>query len=407
MQAKKKAAKKSTSKAAAEEPAVKPATKKTVKKAPSTPAKAVKKTTKPVAQATGEAKAATKKATSAKGSNASGTKKKATKAVSPAKTKSVEKLAQPKRSPEPKVNAKVQEPPHAEEKNVATLSEQPQGSEVQSVSEASQPAPTIKAPEHYWQDRYQDDRFMLLIRDPYWCFAYWDVSAQLQSDMIHALQQDQAKLLLRTYDVTDINFDGSNAHRYMDLEINEEASNWYINVWEAHRAYCSDLGLLYPDGTFKTLLRSNVVTTPRDSVSPVVDEEWMVVDEMFDKLYQNAGAGSVGRSSEAITKYMLKRVRADVTSGGLASMGSEGGRPKPPANEDFWLVAHTELIVYGATEPTAKLTIQGQPTVLNNDGTFSVRFALPDGQQIIPIKAVNESGTQERSITPLVEKRTE
>jgi hypothetical protein len=168
-----------------------------------------------------------------------------------------------------------------------------------------------------------------------------------------------------------------------------------------------DLGLLFPDGRFVTIVRSNVITTPRDSVSPIIDEEWMVVDETFDQLYHTAGAAEFGRSSEALTKYMLKRVRAEVTSGGLASMGSAGGRPQPAQPEEFWLVVHTELIVYGATEPDAKVTIQGQPLRLNNDGTFSVRYALPDGKQTIPVKAINATGTQERQITPIVEKKTE
>jgi hypothetical protein len=261
----------------------------------------------------------------------------------------------------------------------------------------------------YWQEQYGDNRIVLMIRDPYWCFAYWDLAPEKQGEIIRELEQSgrKTKLLLRVYDVTDVDFDGSNAHRSMDIEISEEATNWYINVWSSDRSYCVDLGLLFPDGRFVTIVRSNVITTPRDSVSPIIDEEWMVVDETFDQLYHTAGAAEFGRSSEALTKYMLKRVRAEVTSGGLASMGSAGGRPQPAQPEEFWLVVHTELIVYGATEPDAKVTIQGQPLRLNNDGTFSVRYALPDGKQTIPVKAINATGTQERQITPIVEKKTE
>jgi hypothetical protein len=193
----------------------------------------------------------------------------------------------------------------------------------------------------------------------------------------------------------------------MDISVNEEANNWYINVWAADHAYCVDLGLLHPDGHFEVLARSNVVTTPRDAISSVIDEEWMVVDETFDRLYKAAGADEFGRTSESMVKYMLKRVRADVTSGGLGSMGSAGGRPVEKGPDDFWLVVNTELIVYGATEPDAKVTLQGKPLRLNLDGTFSVRFSLPDGKQVIPVKAVSSNGVHERQITPIVEKRTE
>ncbi len=259
----------------------------------------------------------------------------------------------------------------------------------------------------YWQDRYRDDRIVLMIRDPYWCFVYWDLSDDKEKKIGNEIQNSAGtcKLILRVYDVTSIGFDGSNAHQHKDIEVTGIAGNWYINVWAADRSYCVDIGLLYAGGNFVTLLRSNVVCTPCDKVSSVVDEEWMVVDETFDQLCRTAGAGELGRSSEAITKYMLARERAEVSSGGLASMGSNGGRLQPARKEDFWLVVNTELIVYGATEPNAKIMIQGEPLSLNHDGTFSVRYALPRGRQIINVKAVNAAGTQEREITPVVEKQ--
>ncbi len=268
------------------------------------------------------------------------------------------------------------------------------------------PEPGFSSPA-YWQDRYRDDRIVLMIRDPYWCFVYWDLSDDKEKKIGNEIQNSAGicKLILRVYDVTSIEFDGSNAHQHKDIEVTGMAGNWYINVWAADRSYCVEIGLLYAGGNFVTLLRSNVVCTPCDKVSSVVDEEWMVVDETFDQLCRTAGAGELGRSSEAITKYMLARERAEVSSGGLASMGSNGGRLQPARKEDFWLVVNTELIVYGATEPDAKIMIQGEPLSLNHDGTFSVRYALPRGRQIINVKAVNAAGTQEREIAPVVEKQ--
>jgi hypothetical protein len=259
----------------------------------------------------------------------------------------------------------------------------------------------------YWQDRYSENRIVLMIRDPYWCFAYWDLTSEKQAEVITEISGGVVKLILRVYDVTGLDFNGANANRFMDIQVGEESNNWYLNVWAADHAYCVDLGLLHPDGKFVVLARSNVVTTPRDAISSVIDEEWMVVDETFDRLYKAAGADELGRSSEAMVKYMLKRVRAEETSGGLGSMGSAGGRPVEKGPDDFWLVVNTELIVYGATEPDAKLSIQGKPVRLNLDGTFSVRYSLPDGKQVIPVKAISSSGVHERQVTPVVEKRTE
>jgi hypothetical protein len=76
-------------------------------------------------------------------------------------------------------------------------------------------------------------------------------------------------------------------------------------------------------------------------------------------------------------------------------------RPAP----GFWFVLHTELVVSGATEPDATVTIQGVPVRLRPDGTFSVRFQLPDGEQSIPVVATSRDGAV-RSITARVRRET-
>jgi hypothetical protein len=79
---------------------------------------------------------------------------------------------------------------------------------------------------------------------------------------------------------------------------------------------------------------------------------------------------------------------------------------KKQAPRKFWLEVGCELIVYGATEPDASVTVQGKPINLRRDGTFTLRFALPDGKQIIPVKAVSSDNIEERCITPIVVRET-
>ncbi|MBU6430725.1 MAG: hypothetical protein KGR26_17025, partial [Cyanobacteria bacterium REEB65] len=86
-----------------------------------------------------------------------------------------------------------------------------------------------------------------------------------------------------------------------------------------------------------------------------------------------------------------------------ASENRFGGRTK----KTFWLVADAELIVYGATEPDAKVTLRGERVDLQPDGTFSFRFYLPDGLHPIPIRAINADGDDERQITITVARSTE
>ena len=83
-----------------------------------------------------------------------------------------------------------------------------------------------------------------------------------------------------------------------------------------------------------------------------------------------------------------------------------GSPVKKPEKKPFWLVVDAELIVYGATESDAKVTVQGKPIKLRKDGTFTLRFALPDGKQEIPVVAKSAKIDETRSITPIVTRRT-
>tara|TARA_Y100000589_G_scaffold46477_1_gene38984 strand:- start:155 stop:748 length:594 start_codon:yes stop_codon:yes gene_type:complete len=69
------------------------------------------------------------------------------------------------------------------------------------------------------------------------------------------------------------------------------------------------------------------------------------------------------------------------------------------SNRHFWLVADAELIVYGATDPSATLTIGNERVPLASDGTFRLQVPFRDGIQNYPIKATDSTGQQERSIT--------
>ena len=77
-----------------------------------------------------------------------------------------------------------------------------------------------------------------------------------------------------------------------------------------------------------------------------------------------------------------------------------------PKERKFWLVLNTELIVYGATEPDAVVKVQGEQISLRPDGTFTLRYALPDGVQYIPVAANSADGIDTITITPIVTKQT-
>jgi hypothetical protein len=92
---------------------------------------------------------------------------------------------------------------------------------------------------------------------------------------------------------------------------------------------------------------------------------------------------------------------------GMMMSGIGFGASMPPIRpRQFWLVADAELIVYGATEPDATVTIGGQPIKLNPDGTFRFQMSFQDGMIDYPIMAVASDGEQMRSIHMKFERET-
>jgi len=131
---------------------------------------------------------------------------------------------------------------------------------------------------------YGLDRLVLLVRDPYWLYAYWEITATKQEEFANTYGPaawTASRPVLRVYDVTGVDFNGRNANSFLDISISEQADNWHIPVGQPNRSFCLDLGRLFPDGRFVTLLRSNVVTTPRADLSECLDEEWMWIEGLY------------------------------------------------------------------------------------------------------------------------------
>jgi hypothetical protein len=254
---------------------------------------------------------------------------------------------------------------------------------------------------------YGDDKIVICVRDPLWVYSYWELTLLTLDNLKKKYGNDfyNARKVLRVYDVTGVNFDGKNYNRFFDIDIAYEAGNRYINTAAPGRSWCVDLGFIMPNGEFVMILRSNIIHTPLDGPSWITDEEWMIPEEMFARLYGMGfgfGKSSPGRAwQEKFKKAFFSGI---LSSPGMASMASP--TKKLPKERKFWLVVNTELIVYGATEPDAKVTVQGKEIKLRPDGTFSLRFALPDGKQTIPVKATSSDKEEERVITPIVLKET-
>lgn len=277
---------------------------------------------------------------------------------------------------------------------------------------APAPVPAREFPQEL-PSNYGDNLIYLMVRDPHWIYAYWE----LQKDYVEGSRESlggtwgEICTVLRVYDVTD----SQSEPAYQDLYLGGITDHWHINA-VPDRSYFVEIGLLHKDGRFLSLARSNPVSMPRDSMSDILDEEWMDID--FDKVYALSGGFDVGKSSQELRKLMQDRMQGNASSGsgsgvgivtsmsspGSGSWGGHGAEAMKARKFFFWL--DCEVIVYGGTEPDAKVTFQGKVIKLRPDGTFSFRFALPDGHFVFDAKAESSDGIEERVITPVVQRET-
>ena len=67
---------------------------------------------------------------------------------------------------------------------------------------------------------------------------------------------------------------------------------------------------------------------------------------------------------------------------------------------------HAELIVHGSTDPHAELKLLGDRIPISRDGTFSHRFSLPEGRQVIDAVVTTRNGCHQRTIVLGIERNT-
>lgn len=95
-------------------------------------------------------------------------------------------------------------------------------------------------------------------------------------------------------------------------------------------------------------------------------------------------------------------------SGLIPGVSSPQARALAPSPEKgFWFQVNAELVIYGKTVPDAQVTIAGRTIRLRPDGTFSYRFALPDGHFPLPIQATSADGTDIRQARLTFQRQSE
>jgi hypothetical protein len=313
---------------------------------------------------------------------------------------------------------------------------------------------------------YGESRIVLLPRDPQWAYVYWDVPSSQKEE---SRRQGGQQLALRLYDATDVNLDYQTPNNLQEYNSDELAREWYLPIPISDRDYVAELGYRCADGRWLVLTRSKVVHVPPVFPSEWVEDSFITVpwdqtlkgqtfftlvppakkvdpaieenasDSSYDEIFNIAreaevqgistplygsmeNQSGIGMIPESISSYAFAS-GAGLFAGELGTAGAISASginysgigmssysffssESPIRPRQFWLVADAELIVYGATEPDASVTIGGRPIKLNADGTFRFHTSFQDGIQDYPIFAVAADGEQNRAIHMKFERET-
>ena len=139
---------------------------------------------------------------------------------------------------------------------------------------------------------YKETKLTLIMRDPDWCYFYWDISDNdIESHNIHSRE-----LKVKIFQISGVDITLHQEHT--EVSVGHIYGDYYVNLQTPHAYFIGELGY-YVDGVFTVLIRSNVVYAPRDSISNIYDDKWAVNEEIV-KLLSEPSTLRVSLSSATI-----------------------------------------------------------------------------------------------------------
>ncbi len=348
-------------------------------------------------------------------------------------------------------NVSVKEKPKAEKsktekpvkesvvKSTKTVSEKKTEEKVSKVPLFKKSSKLASLNTFYTSLNAERSKVTVIMRDSKWLFTYWEFGGNLFNQCKNEIIATDGQLKTTTLRV--INESGD----YYDIDISYGASSFYFEP-QINGCLKVEIGLKNSSGRFYSIAISNTIKIDDFQKTQHADEVlWMNDDKLVSVSKNEAvdtqviieslgGAKYIKKiigseeflevlkenlSSAVTSKFISKIVTSFVSSGISSEFTSENSSyhsnntikqsvlsAEGKDDDAFWLIANTELILYGATEPDAKLTVAGKNISLNEDGTFFLRMPLPDGDVDLPVEAYSSNGKHYRKINPQVKKWT-
>lgn len=163
-------------------------------------------------------------------------------------------------------------------------------------------------------DGYNDNKIVLLPRDPHWLFAYWEISDEKRNRFINEFGQATWEKSTPALKITNLSKNYSNY-----ITINDFSNTWYINVSDSNSVYVAELGRKVSEDFFVNLATSNVAATPNDRI--------MGADNIYFVNIKDIKRGKFKlETREIFSKYKFSKVTRDfIGTSSLEVLGISSG----------------------------------------------------------------------------------
>jgi len=253
------------------------------------------------------------------------------------------------------------------------------------------------------------DRLVLMVRDPFWLHAFWEVSSKTMERAKVALGHlwYSSIPVLRLFRLFA---DGTGAPKRQlvrDISVHGGVNNWYLDVKDPPSTFIVELGYLTKEKKFYPTLSSNIVETPQQQVIDELDKldgNWKGVADDLGRVFKLSS--SEGHSSQELKEVLEEQLGRPMSPQLLSRyrVAKQGNIEKTRRNFPF--DADVDVIIHGKTDSNVQVTIRNEPVAVNADGTFAVRFALPEKRHLFPIEAEGSDGVEMQRVILTLERNT-
>lgn len=247
------------------------------------------------------------------------------------------------------------------------------------------------------------DRIILVVRDPFWIQAYWEItrSSVSRARAAFAGNWHAAQPVLRLLKISNDGNTNAVEEIVEEIPIHGGVSNWFINIKTNAKNYRVVIGYLCKEsGRFHLISKSNEIEMP--TASEASDCTWNDITNDAQRYYSLSGGNDPNLASADLRAVFEEKSRQPMHIPAFQRLGSA----IYPTSRRFEFQVDAHMIVHGSTDPQASVSVGGEPVHVEQDGTFVLKMDLPDRRQVLPVIASSRDGTEQRTTVLAIERNT-